>query len=175
MRVRSQPWAKPFFPNTKSKLRTLALKLINDTYSAINLIKGDFDIFHPTYYDTYFLKFLGKKPFVLSVYDMNHEIYPDTASKLDFTVEWKRKLLSKATRIITISKQTKKDIIKFYGTDESKIDVVYLATHFEQVKDQKPPIDNFPDKYIMFFGQRGKYKNFMRFAEALPTLLSKDG
>ena len=35
------------------------------------------DIFHPTYYDDYFLEFLDGIPFVVTVYDMIHELYPE--------------------------------------------------------------------------------------------------
>lgn len=38
---------------------------------------GAYDLFHPTYYDPYFLDHLGDKPFVLTVHDMTHERYPD--------------------------------------------------------------------------------------------------
>ena len=42
------------------------------------LAKGEFDVFHPTYYDTYFLSKIGNKPFVLTVHDMIAELYTDT-------------------------------------------------------------------------------------------------
>ena len=35
----------------------------------------DFDIFHPTYFDPYFLEYIGKKPFVLTIHDMIYELY----------------------------------------------------------------------------------------------------
>lgn len=47
----------------------------NKTITALK--KQNFDVFIPTYYDTYFLKHLGNKPFVLTVYDMINEIFPD--------------------------------------------------------------------------------------------------
>jgi hypothetical protein len=39
------------------------------------LKKQNFDMFHPTYYNPYFLKNLGKKPFILDIHDMIHEIF----------------------------------------------------------------------------------------------------
>jgi len=38
-------------------------------------MKNSFDIFHPTYYDPYFLNYLKGKPFVLTIYDMIHELF----------------------------------------------------------------------------------------------------
>lgn len=42
--------------------------LINLFETESVLKKGDFDIFHPTFFDDYFLPFLGKKPFVITVH-----------------------------------------------------------------------------------------------------------
>ncbi|RZK26301.1 MAG: hypothetical protein EOO43_03225 [Flavobacterium sp.] len=52
---------------------------------------GDFDILHPTYYDTYFLEYTDK-PFVLTVYDMIHEIYKEYFNVSDIT-SYNKKLL----------------------------------------------------------------------------------
>ena len=42
----------------------------NRQYSIDLLKKQDFDIFHPTFLDDYFLPYLGKKPFVFHIHDM---------------------------------------------------------------------------------------------------------
>ncbi len=49
------------------------LKFINRHYSIKNLNRRDFDLFHPTYFDPYFLKFLKGRPYVLTVFDMISE------------------------------------------------------------------------------------------------------
>lgn len=33
-------------------------------------------LFHPTYYDPYFLKYIGNNPYVITVHDMIHENFP---------------------------------------------------------------------------------------------------
>src|ERR1017187_2160482 len=38
--------------------------------------KQQFNLFVPTYYNPYFIKHIGSKPFVLTVYDMIYELYP---------------------------------------------------------------------------------------------------
>src|SRR4051812_43974399 len=48
----------------------------NRRYSSYKIRQGNFDIFHPTYYDPYFIGDL-KKPFVLTVHDMIHELMAD--------------------------------------------------------------------------------------------------
>ena len=59
----------------------------NKNYSIELLEKGDFDVFHPTFYDDYFLPYLGNKPFVLTVHDMIPELYPQYFPR-DFDQIW---------------------------------------------------------------------------------------
>jgi len=162
--VRSVFKKKRFF------LKTLFYYFINRIYSTLVLIKGDFDIFQPTYYDPYFLPFLGKKPFVLLIHDMTHEIFPEAISLKDRTIEWKKKLVYKADRIITISENTKRDILKFYDIEESKITVVSWGT---SIVVKKTNIE-LPDRYILFVGNRTNYKNFEFFFKSVVPLLKKE-
>ena len=38
---------------------------------------NDFDLFHPTYYDPYFLDCLKGRPYVVTVHDFLHEVFPE--------------------------------------------------------------------------------------------------
>ncbi len=139
----------------------------------VNALKGGkFDLFVPTYYDTYFLPLLGDKPFVLNVYDMIHEIFPSHFLPEDFSAKHKEELLKKATKIIAISESTKRDILKFYpNTDASKIHVVYLS---HSLVNQKLIALDLPEKYVLFVGNRSNYKNFIFFFESIAQLLKND-
>lgn len=159
------------FRNNHSFVKRLGYYAINHIYTIFKILKGDFDIFLPSYYDPYFLPFL-RKPFVLVLHDMTHEIFPDIASKKDKTVEWKKKLVHRADKIIAISENTKKDIIKFYDIDESKIEVVYWATTLKLPK-KEIQLD-LPKKYILYVGTREKYKNFNKFFKAIIPLMKED-
>jgi glycosyltransferase involved in cell wall biosynthesis len=105
---------------------------------------------------------------------MIHEIYPEMFSSKDKTPERKKTLAQKATKIIAISENTKKDIIKFLGIGENKIEVIYLANSINSIKN----IDNInielPKTYILFVGSRRGYKNFDLFIEAISPLLNDD-
>lgn len=160
------------FPNNKSFIKKLFYYAVNRIYSTFILLKGDFDVFQPTYYDPYFLPFLKNKPFTLVVHDMTHEIFPETVSKKDKTIEWKEKLVHKADKIIAISENTKKDIVKFYGINEEKIDIVYWATSLK-VSNTNLDID-LPKRYILFVGNRNTYKNFELFFKSITKLLKED-
>lgn len=160
---------KSLFPNNNSFLKKLFYYIVNRIYSTLVLITGDYDIFQPTYYDPYFLPFLRGKPFVLLIHDMTHEIFPETVSKKDKTIQWKKMLVHKANRIVTISENSKKDIIKLYKIDPSKIDIVSWSTTL-RVPDKKLNI-YLPKKYILFVGNRNTYKNFELFFKAIAPIL----
>lgn len=162
-----------FFSNKDFRGKSKLLNAINKFSSIKELKKQDFDVFHPTYYDPYFLDYLGNKPFVLTVYDMIHEKFSNLFSPNDPTTQNKKRLVEKASKIIAISESTKRDLIELFGTEESKIEVVYLGNSMSLDSQSVLKID-IPDKYILFVGSRFGYKNFDRFFEAIRPLLEQD-
>jgi glycosyltransferase involved in cell wall biosynthesis len=165
---------KPFFKNFTFRGKYRLINILNKNISKKLLIKRDYDIFHPTYYDPYFLNILNNKPFVLTIYDMIHEIYPEMFSSKDETSKRKKLLAQKATKIIAISENTKKDIIRFFNIDEKKIEVIYLANSINPSKSIDDINIDLPKKYILFIGSRSIYKNFNLFIEAVSPLLIED-
>lgn len=146
-------------------------RIRNEKFLKKILNKKNYDLFIPTYYNSYFIKNIDSKPFVLTVYDMIHELFPeyfvDDPLKV---VENKKIMIEKATKIIAVSQNTKKDIIKFYPyVDVSKIEVVYHGCSLKYNE-----IDNIdlPNNYILFVGSRGGYKNFIFFVNAIAELLN---
>ena len=169
-------------PKGKAKIYKLLQKLnfiknaetANQKISIERLKKQNFDIFHPTYYDSYFLKYIGKKPFVLTIYDMIHETYPELFSADNKIARQKKILAQKADKIIAISENTKKDIIKFIGINEDKILVIHLGNSINRqennLKINTDLLKKLPEKYILFVGNRASYKNFDNFSKALIPL-----
>ena len=157
----------------KYRLLSIFNGKINRKISEKKLLKGDFDIFHPTYYNPYFLNYLNNKPFILTIYDMIHEIF----QAKDKTREWKKLLAQKAVKIIAISENTKKDIVKYLNIAESKIEVIYLGNSFDissNYNNLNTTLPKLPKKYILFVAGRKGYKNFNLFIEAISTLLIED-
>jgi len=138
----------------------------NNTLNLLNSNK--FDLFHPTYYENYYLNKL-KIPFVLTIYDLTPEKFPVYFKKNEFIKE-KTILFENASRLICISKNTKKDLISRYNVSKDKIDVVYLAGQLD-LKSEKIKV---PNKYVLFVGARGKYKNFNFFVESIADSLIKN-
>ena len=161
------------FSNYHFKGKEKLFNCINRFNTTLCLNKKNFDIFHPTYYDPYFLDLINNKPFVLTVYDMIHERFSEMFSVFDQTSSNKRRLIERASKIIAISQSTKNDIMTYFGTEESKIEVIYLGNSMFPVKNCIQNI-MLPEKYILFVGSRGGYKNFSKFIRSISTLLNND-
>lgn len=141
----------------------------NKNYSIKLLEQQAFDIFHPTFFDDYFLKHLGKKPFVITVHDMIPELFPQYYPRDNFQIVKKKILLPKATHIIAVSETTKKDIIRLTDIPEEKITVIYHGASTRPYTESAQSLFDFP--YILYVGDRDLYKNFGLFCrDCLPIL-----
>ncbi|MFA6065188.1 MAG: glycosyltransferase family 1 protein [archaeon] len=166
----------PFLHEVEFTGKRRLLNVINNHKSMDKLNVGNFDVFHPTHYNPYFLYSLGEKPFVITVYDMIHERFPEQFSKLDKTSAHKRLLANKADKILAISKNTKKDLVEYLGIDPKKVVVTPLATSMRADKNAMAKIGPsfaLPKKFILFVGVRAGYKNFNLFFESISSLLKK--
>ena len=146
---------------------------LNKVETEKNLKKRSFDVFHPTYYDPYFLNSLGNRPFVLTIFDMIHERYPRYFAKHDQTSAFKKLLVSKANRIIAISESTKEDIVQILGVDPARIDVVYLAAAFVHIMPGYVAPALLSSRFFLYIGNRNGYKNFDILVRAISSI-SKD-
>jgi glycosyltransferase involved in cell wall biosynthesis len=146
----------------------------NQRVSARALRRQDFDIFHPTYYDPYFIEPLGRKPCYLIVHDMIHDLltqyYPANAK----VIGWKKAVVDRADHIVTVSANTKNDLCRLYGVDGSRVRVIRQGISLDPPPGPVERPDGVPERYILFVGHRWTYKNFDRFLEAVSPLLAKD-
>lgn len=161
-----------FFINKDFRGKVRLMNLFNKLNSIFYLNKQSFNIFHPTYYHPYFLRYLHKKPFVITVYDMIHEKFKYMFSINDKTTQYKKMLVDKANRIIAISQSTKNDLIDIFNIKSEKIEVVYLGNSLIY-RDVKINF-NLPQKYILFVGSRSIYKNFDFFLESISDILKNN-
>lgn len=132
----------------------------NKTYSIELLRKGDFDVFHPTFFSDYFLPYLNGKPFVLTIHDMIPELYPQYFARDDIQIVMKKKLAPLASAIISVSENTKKDIIRILGIPDNKVHVIYHGCSFPQVRVEDSSFC-VSERYVLYVGDRFfRYKNF---------------
>jgi len=161
-----------FLRNFEFKGKRELLSILNLNKNIHSLLNQNFHLFHPTYYDTYFLKYIKNKPFVLTIHDLIHEKFPQYFPLWDQTSLKKKALAMRAKKIIAVSHNTKKDIINLYQVEEKKISVIYHANSL-LTSPHNLPVTNF-NNYILFVGSRNAYKNFIFFIKALKPLLDKD-
>lgn len=151
-------------------------EVVNKLNSRLVLSLGNYDLFHPTYYDTYFLNALGRKPFVLTVHDTIHEKFgyrfPALTGNMP-SVNDKSTLLHAASGIIAVSANTKADLIDLYAVPASKIDVIPLASPFTEQGGQAER-DLQGETYLLYVGNRDAYKNFIFFIRSIAKFLGKN-
>jgi len=144
---------------------------INREESIKRLKSRDYDIFHPTFYDDYFLDYIGNKPYVLTVHDMIIELFPEFINTPDF-IKRKKILVDNASHIIAVSQNTKRDITNVFGTPPDKISVIY---HGASLLDNQENPGNLPEKYLLYVGDRRLgYKNFAFFISSIQPILLKN-
>ena len=174
-----------FVSSVQKKIRFNALNfglncVINNQEESIQLLKKQaFDVFHPTYFEPYFLKYLQKKPYVVTVHDMIHEIFPNYFKTNDQTRVWKKQLIEHAGAIIAVSENTKQDLIKFTDVDANRIQVIYHGNPFEYIRETPQIITSsdqpvFGKPYLLFVGDRSRYKNFNFFIDSVAEMLCKN-
>jgi glycosyltransferase involved in cell wall biosynthesis len=115
---------------------------------------------------------------VVTIHDLGYLHEPDAhplrqRRMLDLTTRWNAR---RAAHIIAISETTRADLMRFYGTAEEKITVVYHG-----VNDQfNPATDNdqrriralhdLPEHFVLALGTIQPRKNLVRLAQAVATL-----
>jgi len=153
-----------------------AYRLINQVYNRCKVPNIPFDLLHPTYYNPYFLKCLKGRPYVITVFDLIHELFPATLPPNQKTVrKWKQTSISKADLLIAISKSTKNDLIKIYGIAPSRIHVVPLAASLSLDSSVHAGALQLPSRYVVYVGARSAgYKNFETLAQAFHLVGKKD-
>ena len=130
---------------------------INNLFSPLAFNAWQPDISHETFYSPKSVSPPGSR-IVVTVYDMIHELYPESFSASDRTKEFKKIAVERADHIICISDNTRNDLIRFLGVSQDKISVVPLGfglahNAFAKLPDPKRP-------FLLYVGLRSGYKNF---------------
>ncbi len=121
---------------------------LNDKLFLLYLFFFKPDLIHFSYYNNQ-LEAKIKIPYVITVYDLIHE-----KLKIEGKQFSKLKMIKNAKHIICISQETKKDLIKIYDVEKNKISVIYLGI------DRVSYNNEIKENYILYVGDRGRYKNF---------------
>ncbi|MDV0443859.1 glycosyltransferase family 1 protein [Methanorbis rubei] len=172
--------------NIRDKIVTLSLQMFHQNPSRLLdgaeyktrklLQKQDFDVFHPTWLESYFLKDIGKKPYVLTIHDLTCEKYPENTPKAVKFIKYTSEIIDDASRFIAISKSTKNDLVGYYDVDPELIDIVYHGSLFEKylIPKRTDVSACHESRYLLYVGIRYPHKNFLHFVLSISSIL-RDG
>ena len=123
-------------------------------------------------------------PSVVTIHDCIHLMFPQYLPNR-FALQYARASIrlaaKRATRVMTVSESSKRDILRFVDTKPEKIDVIYNA-YDEQFAIDPPEEDvvrvreryQLQDEFVLYAGNVKPHKNLERLIEAF-YLLRKDG
>lgn len=153
--------------------RPQLIKLFGDICLVWRLIFGRrIDIYHATHYST-FPKFFLKRTsvFIVTIHDMNEWAIPEYYPK--WSIRKMRQFLHMkfADHIISVSHQTRNDIVRFFPDYAQKVDVIHhgVGAQFPLTKNRV-----WPRRFILFVGARNTYKNFDRLLHAFRSIRTRD-
>jgi glycosyltransferase involved in cell wall biosynthesis len=128
--------------------------------NGIEMIGRKLDIYHPTLYRA--MPFVRTRKIVVTHHDCTHERFPNYFRNADRVIHAKRNLYTAADALICGSESSRRDLLRFYEVEESKVCVIPFglsklvrdptsAAHFRS--DRSRP-------YVLYVGSRAPYKNF---------------
>ncbi len=120
-------------------------------------------------------------PFVVTVYDLSFLLFPESFRP------WNRLYLSlftrlsvrKALRVIAISENTRRDLVRILGVEEGKVRVTYCGCDGSMRPLPRREVEEFrrkkglPERFILFLGTIEPRKNLVRLLEAYRKLRGK--
>lgn len=162
-------FAERFGLHKMSRLSQGVFHYVNKMKRFIDIKRGDYEIVHPTYY---YADKPAKGKFIVTVHDMTHELYEGVYPVSKRVIRAKRRIIPQADRIIAVSENTKRDILKYFPTVNPEIiSVIYHGSSILPVINSERLV---PYDYVLFVGNRSMYKNFSRFTEAMKGIMSHD-
>jgi len=112
-------------------------------------------ILHETYYTN---RFQVNCPKVITIHDMIYELFNSNLDDEKMVIARKKQAILEADRIIAVSENTKKDVLKFYPDVKNKLRVVHHGV--DQSQHLHISKYNHPKPFFLHVGNRGWYKNF---------------
>lgn len=109
---------------------------------------------------------------VVTIHDLSYLYYPGEFLKQDLykLTNWTRYSIAKATKIIAVSQNTKRDLIKNYHAPENKISVIYNGFEKDVVKSKSLSIKK---PYILYVGTLQPRKNISLLISAFDKFVKK--
>ena len=115
------------------------------------------DVVHHTHYGAEALSRFPGIPRICTIYDMIPELMPQEFPDGNPHM-LKKRYVEECDAIICISETTRRDLLATYDVGDKPVEVTHLAVsdHFRPSGGPQPKL---PDRYVLFIGHRGGYKN----------------
>lgn len=117
---------------------------------------------------------------IVTVYDMVYKTFPNTMDRRNYKMLDKelRRSIERSDRIITISQNSKKEIIEYLHVSEDKIDIVYPAVDHDKYSKRFSDLEiektrskyNLPSHYILYLGTLEPRKNIEKIIDSYAKL-----
>lgn len=172
---------KSFF-NSSFQIKSSSNLLWREKGIIKNLEEDQIDIFHGLSHEIPLGIQKTKIKTVVTIHDLIFKIYPNTYNFFDTKIyDFKFKYsCQKADKIIAISESTKKDIIKFYNINPSKIEVIYQACNplFYTLQNDEAVQKiitqyKLPQEFLLYVGSVIERKNLLNIVKAHEQLPEK--
>lgn len=151
-------------------------------FPAKEIRKAGITLMHFPHYNVP-LRYNGR--YVVTVHDLTHIILPEfLGNKIKY--QYARLLMAHALKhaehVFTVSNNSKKDIIHYFGTDEKKISVTYNAVDDDFREKEKTETDYLYDhfqlprdkKFLLYVGNLKPHKNLETLLEAFQGMNRND-
>lgn len=130
------------------------------------------DVIHNTFYLPHGLAGYPGARRVVTIHDMIPELMPRTRRRLDF-ITLKRHYVAKADHVICVSEATREDLLATYGPIKAPVSVVHHGVD-PLFAAGAAPVPGLPDRYLVFVGNRGQYKDAEVLMRAFASLTDRD-
>ena len=128
----------------------------------VMLAKASPDVLHETYY-SYRSVGSPSTPTVVTVHDMIHERFANLFSQKEDTARRKLAAIKRASHVICVSENTRRDLLELHELEPDKVSVVHhgyemLRAGADSVAYSSALSRTMP--YLLYVGDRAAYKNF---------------
>lgn len=145
-------------------------------------ILKDCDLIHYPYFDLFFmtLPLMRKKKTVVTIHDTTPLVFPEhyppgIKGKLKFGAQ--KLALRTVSGVITDSKNSKKDIVKYLDYPKEKIHIIYLAAAdiFKPITDHRSLVTvkqkyHLPNRFVLYVGDVNYNKNILGLVKACKSI-----
>jgi glycosyltransferase involved in cell wall biosynthesis len=165
-----------FLPDKKFPGKNVLMDYMNRPETLMNIVnkREPYDIFHQTYYSSYYFPYLKNKKVVTTFHDMNYTKYQSLYKKtllrdVRRDEELQKISVKRADHIIAVSQFTKDDLVERWNIHPDKITVVHHGVDKDRI--DFAGMDRIcPNPYLLYVGERGLFKNFSNVLKAFELL-----